>query len=583
MTLNQLTCKTVSCRDVRKDIGQLLDEMRQSGTPDTPELMQRMQQWHDQLLEAENTQANSILRLQERMKELNCLYAVIDALQTSRPDLKFDEVIPKVLDILPGGLLHPERVGISLRIGEKSYTTPLFHAYGSNPVASCTAGDGIQIELRVSLQTGNGNGTRVQFLEEEQVLLDKTVRLIRRFYHHHLNVARLSGREKQLRTTIHSIGDGVITSDRDGNVDKMNRVAEERSIQRALEESEKKFRNMVEHAPEPIAIITDQRIAYLNPAATALYGADGDGSGIGHGNGQGHGLLIGTPVMDRIHPDFHDVVKERIHQLINKEKAHTDPGKQSHIKLDGSPVWVDVVCSPISYEGKSSILLFLRDITRQVEYEKQIHRNLQEKEVMLAEIHHRVKNNLAVISSLLELEAGISESPETVDVLRKAEGRVRSMALIHEKLYQSESLAEIAFKSYVTELADFVKGYFCRSDLSVDMQFDLEPVLLDITRAVPCGIILNEILTNGLKYAFPDRKSGSIALTLQESAREIRLIYRDNGVGIPEEILALFRTGQAATLGMELILALTRQLNGSMDITNHEGTRIELRFPKNQE
>ena len=558
MTLNQLTCKTVSSRAVPRAIGQILNVPKQSGIPDTPERMQRMQwmqQWHDQVLEAENAQRNPSFRLRERTKELNCLYAVIDTLQTSRPGLKFDEVIQRVLMILPGGMLHPERVGLNLLIGRKSYTMPLFQVSGSNLVAACTAEDGIQIELRVSLQPSNGDGTKERFLEQEQVLLDKIVLLIRRFYHHHINVSRLSELEEH---------------------------TEERAIQRALVESERKFRNMVEHAPEPIAIITDQHFAYLNPAAIALYGAAGGKDGGKDGGKNGDGSLTGTPVMDCIHPAFHDEVRERIRQLLKEEKAHTDPSQQTHIKLDGSQIWVDVVGSPIHYQGKNSILLFIRDITRQIENEKQIRRNLQEKEVMLSEIHHRVKNNLAVITGLLELEAGISENPEIVNVLRKAENRVRSMALVHEKLYQSESFAEIAFKPYITELTDFVKGYFTRSDLSVDFHFELEPVLLDINRAVPCGIILNEILTNGLKYAFPDRNSGSITLTLLESDREIRLTYRDDGVGIAEETLEQISAGQAATLGMELILALTRQLNGTLDITNHDGTRIELRFPRNQ-
>lgn len=659
MTLKQNTCNTVSCRAVRKDIGQFLDELKQSGNTCPSGLIERMQQWHDRIMEAENSQAAPLFQLQESIKELNCLYAVIETLQTSRPDLKFDETIRKVIHVIPEGLQYPDRTGVALRLREIRYTSPLFVESDHNAVAACTARDGARIELRVSLQTGNGDGTKPVFLEEEQMLLDKIVRLIRRFYHHQLNVTKLADREERFRTTIYSISDGVITSDRNGNVDKMNPAAakmtgwtekeahgtpvqevfriinehtrqaivspvqkvlergaivglanhtlllsrdgreipiadsgapiktetgktigvvlvfqeqtEERALQRALEESEKKFRNMVEHAPEPIVIVTEQRFVYLNPAADALYGADEAGP------------LTGTTILDRIHPDFHEVALKRLHKMIEEDQAHEDARQQLHIRQDGSYVWVEVVCSPIPYEGKPSALLFIRDITRQIEYEKQIRRNLREKEVMLAEIHHRVKNNLAVISGLLELEAGLSENPEMVDVLRKAENRVRSMALIHEKLYQSESLAEIDFKSYLIELADFVQGYFSRSDLNVDFHFDLEPVHLDINRAVPCGIILNEILTNGLKYAFPGRGHGNITLTLLQADGEIRLVYRDDGVGMPEKILEQIRNGRPPSLGLELISALTRQLNGKLDITNDVGARAELRFRKEQE
>lgn len=669
MTLKQSICNTASCREVRKDIGRFLDELRQSDLNCPAEVVEKITRWHGQIREAENAQANPVFQLQERIKELNCLYTVIETLQTSRPDLKFEQTLRKALEVIPDGFQHPERTGVALQVREHRYTTPLFTESGLSLVTTCLARDGVRIELHVSLKPdngsgngsgsdngdGNGDSTKPAFLEEEQALLQKIVRLFRRFYHHQLNVAGLADREEQFRTTIYSIGDGVITTDRNGHVDKMNPAAEkltgwteeearghpvdqvfriisehsrqpvtspvqkvlehgtvaglanhtllisrdgretpiadsgspiktesgkitgvvlvfqeqteERALQRALKESEKKFRDMVEYAPEPIAIVTGERFAYLNPAATTLYGADDPCR------------LDGTPVMDRIHPDFHEEVATRLQQMAGGDKAHDDSSQQLHLRCDGSHVWVDVVCSPIHHEGNESVLLFIRDITRQIEYEKQIRSNLREKEVMLAEIHHRVKNNLAVISGLLELEAGLSERPEIVDVLRKAENRVRSMALIHEKLYKSESLADIDFQSYIRELADFVQGYFSRRNLDAEIHFDLEPVRLDVTRAVPCGIIVNEILTNGLKYAFAGREQGNITLILRESDGEIRLTYRDDGVGMPEETLEQLQAGRAPSLGLELISALTRQLNGTLDISSDGGTHIALRFP----
>ncbi len=644
-------------RSVRDDIRQYLEELKQSGTPADPALVSRLQQWHDRIRDEEDSESSPVFQLRERMKEISCLYAVIDALQTSRPDLKYEEALRKVLLVVPEGLRHPERCGVGLRLREKWYTTSGFAASERNMVAACNARDGVPIELHVSQHTGSADATGPLFLKEEQQLMEKIVRLVRRFYHHQLNVSNLADREEQFRTTIYSIGDGVITTDRNGKVDKMNPVAEEmtgwteteargnpidrifriinedtrqpvenpvqkvlkhgatvglanhtlllsrdgreipitdsgapiknesgatngvvmvfqdqteeRDIRRKMDESEKKFRAIVEHAPGPIAIITERRYAYVNPAALALYGAEG------------HGELTGSPVTDRIHPNFHDVIDERIRLLMDEGgKNRTEPSKQIHLKLDGSQVWVEVVCSPIIYGGSKSILIFLRDITRNVEYEKMIRQNLKEKEVMLAEIHHRVKNNLAVISGLLELEAGHADSPELVNVLRKAENRVRSMALIHEKLYQSNSLADVDFASYITELAEFVKNHFRKRNQDVEFRFDLEPVALDVTRAVPCGIIINEILTNGLKYAFNGVGGGNITLTLSEHDGEVLLGYRDDGTGMPGQMLDQIRNGQTGTLGMELVTALTRQLKGEIDFRNEGGTRIDLRFRK---
>ena len=159
MTLKQKVCNTASCREVRKDIGRFLDELKQSDTTHPPGLVRQIQQWHDQISEAENAQIYPVDQLQERIKELNCLFAVIETLQTSRPDLKFDETIRKALHVIPDGLQHPGRTGVALQVRENRYTTPLFTEAGRNLVTTCTAHDGVRIELNVSLRSDNGDST----------------------------------------------------------------------------------------------------------------------------------------------------------------------------------------------------------------------------------------------------------------------------------------------------------------------------------------------------------------------------------------------------------------------------------------
>ena len=673
-----------TCSNVRKDIRQFIDDLRDNGTPDLPSVTGRLEQWHDQLLEAEKDGLGAasgtgkstgpvastgpiqtsgpaktpgpgqLVALQERVKELKCLYAVIDALQSTRPDLNMDSVLNDVAGIIPRGFRYPDKTAFSINIRESVYASPGFTHSEKNLVSRLRLPDEALLEIRAGLPPGTGEPL---FLDEEQVLLDKIARLIRRFYNHLMSVAELSDREERFRTIIYSIGDGVITTDRNGQVRRMNRVAEqltgwtedeargnpvnqifpiiseetgkkvdspvhkvlnrgivvglanhtllisrdgseipivnsgapikntngsitgmvlvfrdqleERAIQNKLEESEKKFRSIVEYAPEPIFIQTEHRFAFLNPAAVNLYGANDAAE------------LIGTPVMDRFHPDFHEEIRERFRHLTEMEVAVTQSSRQIHLKVDGTHVWVETTGSPIEYEGRKGGLVFVRDVSQQNRHESVIRKNLKEKEVLLAEIHHRVKNNLAVIAGLLELEAGTTDNPEIIEALRKSESRVRSMALIHEKLYQSDTLADIDFKTYITELAGHIQDHYNGRVHGVSFRFDLEQVHLDVTRAVPCGIILNELITNGLKYAFPGHASGEITLSLRmHGDDEILLQYQDNGAGLPEEIMEQFRSGKATTLGMELIAALTRQLNGKLDIARDDGTRIVLRFPK---
>ncbi|MBP3191680.1 sensor histidine kinase [Natronogracilivirga saccharolytica] len=343
----------------------------------------------------------------------------------------------------------------------------------------------------------------------------------------------------------------------------------ERALLNRLEESEEQFRSMVELAPEPIFIQTDHKFAYLNPAAVKLYGAESEHE------------LLGTPVFDHFHPDYHDVIRNRIMRLNVKREKVEELSRQVHIRRDGSHVWVETVGTPIYYEGKEGALVLLRDVSEQVRHEQAARENLKEKEVLLAEVHHRVKNNMAVISGLLELEAEMSDTPEMKEVLKKAESRIRSMALIHEKLYKSDSFAEIDFGAYIIELAGFIQEHYSSDKKRIHMSFDLDKVYLDITRAVPCGIILNELITNGMKYAFKNRSEGTVTIGLTRKDKEAVLEYKDDGTGFGQQVVEDINSGNIRSLGMQLIAGLTSQLKGKMEIGNAQGARVEIRFPVN--
>jgi|GEM_PF-1023316 len=214
------------------------------------------------------------------------------------------------------------------------------------------------------------------------------------------------------------------------------------------------------------------------------------------------------------------------------------------------------------------------DISDRKRYEEKIQLSLREKETLLAEIHHRVKNNLAVVSALLELQAGTSENNETRNILQQAESRIKSMAMVHKQLYQSETLSEIYLDEYTEQLANTIFTMFSNIDTDIQIHNDTERVGLDINQAIPCGLILNEILVNAFKHAFKGRDEGNIYIRARQLDNEAILIVKDDGVGLPEDIDIM----NLNSLGMKLIKTLTKQLHASLDIENVDGASFTIRF-----
>jgi len=200
---------------------------------------------------------------------------------------------------------------------------------------------------------------------------------------------------------------------------------------------------------------------------------------------------------------------------------------------------------------------------------------LREKEILLREIHHRVKNNMQILSSLIRLQARQADSEQLKGVLSESEARIRSMALLHEKLYQSDSLSEIEMDSYLKTLAGEILRMNSGTGSSIDLQLDIDDIRLGIDTALPCGLIVTELVTNSLKYAFPDARQGVIRVGVTRAdGGEYSLVVQDNGVGIPPG----FDPSSCDTLGMRLVTMLTAQLNGTVQTSGSGGTRTELKF-----
>jgi two-component sensor histidine kinase/ActR/RegA family two-component response regulator len=224
-------------------------------------------------------------------------------------------------------------------------------------------------------------------------------------------------------------------------------------------------------------------------------------------------------------------------------------------------------------------LFLLEDITGEIAHKRQLETALQEKEVLLREIHHRVKNNMQVISSLLNLQAMAIEDPEVLDLFKETQNRVRSLALIHERLYQTRGLDQIEYGDYLTTLTSRLFESYGVSPGRVRVEVRADPATLPIEKAIPCSLIVNELISNSLKYAFPQGREGVIEIAFLASGPSYTLRYHDNGVGLP----ASMEIGKTTTLGVSLISALTSQLGGQLMVDREGGTTFTIIFPKSVE
>lgn len=203
----------------------------------------------------------------------------------------------------------------------------------------------------------------------------------------------------------------------------------------------------------------------------------------------------------------------------------------------------------------------------------------EENELLLKEIHHRVKNNLQVISSLLSLQSANIEDPSALDAVKESQNRVRSMALIHQKLYQGERLAAVEMKNYFADLGETILDSFGEYDDRVEIDYPMNNLELDVDTAIPIGLIVNELVTNSIKYGFPDQSKGKIqiSLTKNESADQLYLVVADDGIGMKSQEKDFMES--VSGFGMRLVHLLTKQLEGTLVTRQEKGTIIEMGFP----
>jgi PAS domain S-box-containing protein len=273
--------------------------------------------------------------------------------------------------------------------------------------------------------------------------------------------------------------------------------------------------------------------------------------------------------------------KKRINELF---ESLIDEGNNFDLELQirtgqGNTKWVRVMGRPVMRNGKLfKVVGIFADIEDQKAKRDELLKKAKEKEILLSEIHHRVKNNLAIISGLLELKSMEMDDEKVSNIMLQSQLRIQSMGMIHEKLYEAKDFSNLEFANFTEDLVDVIKNAYGHKDKTITITIDCDDAIkLNVNQAIPCGLIINELVTNSLKHAFVDKDKGSIHVNIHEDSNdELRLTVIDNGQGLPDK----FIDGKIKTLGAQLIRQLAQQLEGELNIHNNNGAHVEVNFRK---
>lgn len=253
-------------------------------------------------------------------------------------------------------------------------------------------------------------------------------------------------------------------------------------------------------------------------------------------------------------------------------------GEVMHVKKNGQTFSAYISAALLKNEKGELLgtMSISRDITRIKEAEEQLRKSVHEKEILLKEIHHRVKNNLQVISSILKLQSSYVKDPKIIDLLKECRNRISSMAFIHATLYMTKDFTNINFAEYIANLAGNLQQSYTGSDKKILLRLDIPKLYLHIDDAIPCGLIVNELLSNSFKYAFEKKKSGVIGISVKVKKENIILAIWDDGGGIPKNVD--YRNTES--LGLQLVISLVEQLRGTIKLERGKGTKYVMEFKK---
>jgi PAS domain S-box-containing protein len=322
-------------------------------------------------------------------------------------------------------------------------------------------------------------------------------------------------------------------------------------------------RDLLEAAPDALLVTDSAGILHrLNKQTGRMFGYTID-------------ELIGKPIELLIPERFHEAYA--IYRKSPSLKGYRSPLLIHAVHRNGSEFPIEVTLSPLNrLDGQQHIISAIRNISERKAYEEQLQRSLQEKEVLIKEVHHRVKNNLQIVSSILKLQSNSVTDLKTKELFDESRYRIHSMALLHERLYRSEDLAHISLKIYLEDLVHDIFQACGLHTQDIEVHLDIEDVILDLDQMVDCGLITNELVSNALKHAFHDIEKGRIDIKFHRKGANFILAIGDNGPGFSQTA----NLSSVQTLGLTLVYGLAKELGGSAQVSFKHGTLFTITFPQ---
>jgi PAS domain S-box-containing protein len=342
-------------------------------------------------------------------------------------------------------------------------------------------------------------------------------------------------------------------------------ISDRKHTEHALQKSEARFRQVVEAAPNAMVMVDQAgRIVMVNVQTERVFGYARD-------------EMLGKPV-EMLVPERLRGAHPMLRGFYFASPSTRPMGAGRDLygqRKDGSEVAIEIGLNPIETDEGTMVLSAIVDISDRKAKEQRITSALREKEVLLGEIHHRVKNNLQIVHSLLDLQAGRVVDPAALEMLRDGQNRIRSMSLIHQVLYQSNDFASVDFANFLDSLVPTLISSYSVDPERIGLVTETSAVHLPIDCAIPCGLIVNELITNALKHAFPDGRRGQVRIALDATHDDhVILSVSDDGIGMAEAV----DLEDPITLGLQLVSLLTEQIGGKLDVRRADPTRFELRF-----